>query len=79
MRVFENFYRSGYLDWRPNTTFISLIPKGPGAASLSDFRPISLLLGRYKIVAKVLANRLKPLLKGLISEVQGSSVVWRQI
>lgn len=25
MRVFENFYRSGYLDWHLNTTFISLI------------------------------------------------------
>lgn len=79
MRVVENFYRSSYLDWRLNTTFISLIPKEPGASSLNDFRPISLLSGCYKIIAKILANWLKPVLSILVSELQGSSAVGRQI
>ena len=41
-----------------NASFISLIPQEVGARSLKDFRTISLLGGLYKILAKVLANRL---------------------
>jgi hypothetical protein len=42
-----------------NATFISLIPKKAGAVDIKDFRPISLVGGVYKIISKVLANRLK--------------------
>lgn len=41
-----------------NASFISLIPQEVGARSLKDFRTISLLGSLYKILAKVLANRL---------------------
>lgn len=79
LRVFDNFYRSGFLDWRANTTHIALIPKVPGASLVVDFRPISLLSGCYKIISKVLANRLKPHLHSLVSDLQGASIVGRQI
>ena len=36
-----------------------LNPKKGDAANIKDFRPISLMGGLYKILAKVLANRLK--------------------
>lgn len=55
-------------------TFISPIPKEPGASSICDFRLISLLSGCYNIIAKVLANRLKPLLSSLVSDFQVTSV-----
>lgn len=77
MPIFDDFYNNGFLDWRLNTTHISLIPKVPGACSLMDYRPISLLSGCYKILAKVLANRLKPHLQALVSEFQGAAVVGR--
>ena len=44
-----------------------------------DFRPISLVGSVYKILAKVLANRLKEVLNQLISESQNSFVGGRQI
>uniref|UniRef100_A0A2N9IRA3 Reverse transcriptase domain-containing protein n=1 Tax=Fagus sylvatica TaxID=28930 RepID=A0A2N9IRA3_FAGSY len=42
-----------------NTTFLSLIPKKVDAINIRDFRPISLIGSIYKLLSKVLANRLK--------------------
>ncbi|GJW97147.1 RNA-directed DNA polymerase, eukaryota, partial [Tanacetum coccineum] len=41
-----------------NSSFITLIPKASNANIVKDFRPISLIGSVYKIVAKILANRL---------------------
>ena len=53
-----------------NANFLSLISKGEGADTPGEFRPISLCNMIYKIISKVIANRLKPLLLGLISPEQ---------
>lgn len=50
-----------------NETFICLIPKVKAATSMKNYRPISLCSTVYRIVAKVLANRLKGVLGSLIS------------
>ena len=62
-----------------NVTFLSLIPKGEGADSPGKFRPIALCNVIYKIISKVIANQLKPLLLGLISLEQSGFVEGRQI
>ena len=54
-----------------NSTFLALIPKEVNPSSFDRFRPISLCNASYKILAKLLANRLKPLLGSLISPQQG--------
>jgi hypothetical protein len=46
---------------------------------LKDFRPISLVSGVYKIIAKVLANRLRKVVDKLISKPQNAFVKGRQI
>ena len=57
----------------------TLILKKNDASNLRDFRPISLVGSVYKILAKVLANRLRVVLDQLISENQNSFVGGRQI
>ena len=53
-----------------NTTFISLIPKKVDANNIRDFRPISLIGSIYKLLSKILANRLQLVLDNVISESQ---------
>ena len=59
---------SGTLLKSINHTFITLIPKVNNLESMTEFRPISLCNVIYKILSKVIANRLKPILNSIISE-----------
>jgi hypothetical protein len=64
---------------RINTALIALIPKAPGADSLKDFRPISLIHSIVKILAKILASRLAPKLEDLVDPCQSAFVKHRCI
>jgi hypothetical protein len=72
MKVFDEFHARGLFEKSLNASFISLIQKVPGANSIKDFRPISLVGGFYKIIAEVLANRLKSVLEKVISKSQSA-------
>lgn len=50
------------------------IPKNDKPLTLRDLRPISFCNVIYKIMAKVIANRLKPLLDSIISPAQSAFV-----
>ncbi|KAL4347997.1 hypothetical protein GQ457_17G012790 [Hibiscus cannabinus] len=62
-----------------NHTHIVLIPKVRDPSSISHFRPISLCNVIYKIVAKVLANRLQNILHLCIDEAQSAFIPGRLI
>ena len=57
-----------------NHTFITLIPKVQNLERVSNFCPISLCNVIYKIISKVIANRLMPLLNSIISETQSAFI-----
>jgi exonuclease III len=75
----QNFFYTGNLQRQLNYTYIALIPKLEGAAFVNQFRPISLSNVVYKIISKILASRLKPLLPKIISPWQGAFVPGRVI
>ncbi|GJZ61214.1 RNA-directed DNA polymerase, eukaryota [Tanacetum coccineum] len=62
-----------------NSSFIALIPKTQDPKFVSDFRPISLIGSLYKVVTKILANRLLLVISDLISDVQTAFLPNRQI
>jgi len=53
-----------------NSTFLALVPKGDESNTPDKYMPIALCNVIYKLISKVLANRLKPLLPLLISPEQ---------
>jgi hypothetical protein len=50
-----------------NLTYIALIPKVKNPLSVAEFKPISLCNVLYKLISKVLTNRLKKILPHIIS------------
>nr|KYP65910.1 Transposon TX1 uncharacterized [Cajanus cajan] len=78
-RFMREFHNKGRLPRGTNSAFITLIPKRDDPRCLSDYRPISLVGCMYKILSKVLANRLKRVLPSVIDERQSAFIGGRNI
>lgn len=55
-------------------TFVAFISKNFRASDIKDLRPISLIGSAYKILAKVLTNRLKDALGKLLSQSKNTFI-----
>jgi len=79
MRFFADFHNNGVFEKSVNATFITLIPKVAGADDIKFFTPISLVGSVYKILAKVLASRLRTVVGKVMGPSQHAFVPGRQI
>ena len=70
LKVIEESRTNGRIRSPFNSTFITLIPKVNDHQSFDDFRPISLCNCIYKIISKIIAHRLNPILTEVISKEQ---------
>lgn len=68
------FFAIGKFEENITDTNIVLIPKKPNPTRMTELRPISLCNMLYKVASKVLANRFKRLLNGMISETQSAFI-----
>jgi hypothetical protein len=62
-----------------NSTFLVLIPKENNSVSFNDYRPISLCNLIYKVISKVISNRIKPILERSLSAEQLGFLKGRRI
>ena len=75
----HDFLNHGVSSQKFHNTHIVLIPKTKNPEKVTDYRPISLCNVAYKIAAKAVANRLKPVLQEIIGENQSAFVAERLI
>ena len=71
-KAVQEFFKLGQLLRQWNATTLVLIPKITNASSATDFRPISCLNTAYKVISKLIANRLKEVLPQVISQAQSA-------
>jgi hypothetical protein len=80
LEFYNDCYAQGLLPPSMNSATIKLIYKEKGSrSSPSNYRPISLLQTDFKIIAKVIATRIKPLLPQIIGDDQYGFVPGRHI
>nr|GEV58872.1 G-type lectin S-receptor-like serine/threonine-protein kinase At1g34300 [Tanacetum cinerariifolium] len=79
MAYVREFFKNGNIPSGCNSSFITLVHKVENPLVVSDFHPISLIGAPYKILAKILANRLSRVIDSLISTEQTAFIKSRQI
>ena len=75
----EDFHKNGRLNACIQENFTYLVQKKENAILVKDFHPISLTILTNKVVAKVLAKRLKQVMNAIISPFQSAFIERRQI
>jgi hypothetical protein len=62
-----------------NSNIIALLPKTPDATSIDQYRPIAMANFKFKIISKIIADRLASLMPGIVSEEQKGFIHERNI
>lgn len=74
----KSIFNSRIISRYMNKTLITLIPKCKNLESLNNYRPITLCNTIYKVVTKIIIERIRPLLQKLISPLQSAFVPGRK-
>lgn len=74
----KDIFRTSTIPHELNKTLLYLIPKINNAHCLKNFRPIGLCNTLYKIITKIIANWLKPMLHSIIGDSQASFLTNRR-
>jgi hypothetical protein len=75
----QEFFLKGVLAENINSNLIVLIPKIPGAQAMGDFRPIALANFQFKIITKILSDRLALIAMRIVSVEQRGFIRGRNI
>lgn len=78
-RMVRNVFKNKKMGGNTKSSYLELIPKDANPSTFNRFRPISLCNSSYKIVTKIIVNRIKKVLPEIISENQGGFVPNRLI
>uniref|UniRef100_A0A803NWW7 Reverse transcriptase n=1 Tax=Cannabis sativa TaxID=3483 RepID=A0A803NWW7_CANSA len=78
-KAVQEVFATGEVHPKLNYTFICLIPKVNNPRRMEQFRPISLCNFPYKIITKILVNRMRPYMEDLISPFQSAFIPGRWI
>lgn len=73
----REFFDMGKLLKQWNTTTLTMIPKSDQAQSVGDFGPIACCNVIYKVISKVLSNRLSPVSDSIVDKSQSASAYLR--
>jgi len=72
VEVVKYFYKEEKIPKGCNASFLTLIPKTENPQSLEEYRPISLVGCVYKILTKLLSNRIKKVIEKVINGTQSA-------
>ncbi|GKB64760.1 RNA-directed DNA polymerase, eukaryota, reverse transcriptase zinc-binding domain protein [Tanacetum coccineum] len=75
----KEFFLKGKMLGEINATLITLVPKLSTPMKVSDYRPITCCNVLYKIINKILTNRIKSALCKIVSPCQSAFIPGRQI
>lgn len=73
------FHENGVCLRSINSSHITLVPKVDSPMTIADYRPISLLNSSVKLLTKILANRLQPVITKLVHRNQYGFIHTRTI
>lgn len=79
LRLIQDFYSNNVDIKSLNSSMIALIPKKPNPETVDDYRPISLLNYSLKILTKLIANMMKPVMTQLLHDNQYGFIKGRSI
>ena len=75
----KSFFEEFTLPRSVNSAALALVPKMQGASTLPHYRPISCCNVLYKVITKILTNRMKDFMPTLVSNTQAAFVKGRKI